>query len=61
LPPRDKDPDSPTGKPPADAAAPTFPQPLQPNVPSQPLGGTLPGTATPIVPPTEKPKKGGGG
>jgi general secretion pathway protein D len=54
LPPRDKDPDAPTGKPPEGAAAP-FPQPLQPQLPSQ-----LPGTTTPIVPPTP-PKKGGGG
>jgi general secretion pathway protein D len=48
---------------PADPIAPTFPQPRQPGQSTDPLRGTLPGSATPIVPPAPPPpvKKGGGG
>jgi general secretion pathway protein D len=61
--PRDRAPDA---LEPADPATPTFPQPRQPGQApaTDPLKGTLPGTATPILPPappTTPPKKGGGG
>jgi hypothetical protein len=58
--PRDRDID----QPPAAAQPPTvsFPQPLQPSTPfPQPLQGTLPGAPVPIMPPTNPPKKPGGG
>jgi general secretion pathway protein D len=51
-------------QPPAAAQPPgvSFPQPLQPSTPfPQPLQGTLPGAPVPITPPTNPPKKPGGG
>jgi general secretion pathway protein D len=60
--PRDRDPD---GTDPNTPRAPTFPQPRQPGAPTtDPMKGTLPGTAAPILPPAPPPppvKKGGGG
>jgi general secretion pathway protein D len=60
--PRDRDPD---GTDPNTPRAPTFPQPRQPGAPAtDPMKGTLPGTAAPILPPAAPPppvKKGGGG
>ncbi len=60
--PRDRDPD---GTDPNTPRAPTFPQPRQPGAPAtDPMKGTLPGTAAPILPPATPPppvKKGGGG
>jgi general secretion pathway protein D len=59
--PRDRDPDKTD---PNTPPAPTFPQPRQPGTPAtDPMKGTLPGTATPILPPVTPPpvKKGGGG
>jgi general secretion pathway protein D len=60
--PRDRAPDA---LDPAEPLAPTFPQPRQPGqAPVDPMKGTLPGTATPILPPVPPPpttKKGGGG
>jgi general secretion pathway protein D len=60
--PRDRAPDAPD---PADAPAPTFPQPRQPGqITTDPSKGTLPGTVSPILPPAPPatpPKKGGGG
>jgi general secretion pathway protein D len=63
LPPRDRDPDAAPADPPV--AAPTFPQPGQPNPPAgDPLQGP-PGGVGPILPPKPAPvppvKKGGGG
>ena len=59
--PRDRDPDKTD---PNTPPAPTFPQPRQPGAPAtDPLKGTLPGTAAPILPPAPPPpvKNGGGG
>ena len=61
--PRDRDPDRTD---PNTPPAPAFPQPRQPGAPAtDPLKGTLPGTPTPILPPSTNPtppvKKGGGG
>jgi general secretion pathway protein D len=61
--PRDRG-DREADQPPAAAQPPavTFPQPLQPSTPfPQPLQGTLPGAPVPITPPTNPPKKPGGG
>ncbi len=55
--PRDRDPDE------TDPNTPAFPQPRQPGTPgTDPPRGTLPGAATPILPPVTPPpvKKGGG-
>jgi general secretion pathway protein D len=58
--PRDRDIDQPPAVPQPPAVS--FPQPLQPSTPfPQPLQGTLPGAPVPIVPPTNPPKKPGGG
>jgi general secretion pathway protein D len=58
--PRDRDIDQPPAA--AQPPAVTFPQPLQPSTPfPQPLQGTLPGAPVPITPPTNPPKKPGGG